>query len=597
MLTFVLSAADRIIHTFMGWFGTHKPCMFALLAGILHSTAAAAPTDSLAYILVREKVLANDFLPEEYDGYLAAAESLASDGFYEEAYAILTDIAEEDTFNEKSAPLDGAGNKAAAIMPLEETEHLSGSGKVFSTRRTHEPDDGFAQSKRSVTWRITGGASYDRFAYGIDPEDSTGDTLLDDTDSLFALDYEEQPLTGRLQASARIENLNSVIAKMEPSVYLSTTRLRGSFDLAGDIVENAFSYSLSTTAHKKRAQSYGDSSDALNGELKLSGSTARWSEKAWVTIPIMLSGEQYRYDRPTYARFAEMRLHPAFNLNPGTGGTHLQLQWRHEQIWFSKEYEDRNSVCAGPQLNLDFWKDHFSAMLSLGLTRHRFPFDDAPTRRDELLITTDMRITAARWIEPALEANISREREWYSEQLLGYEIKAFVPTSVWDTTTQSFATQIDTVASFGDTLVSYQLDGTTIRLRPSLRITPWSSWYLQPELGFEWYNYPVMTTVGEHILSYSPSLWESRVAWEPMMRLGFTGDRLQWEVRGGFRIEDIVEAEFTSDSREIILGGDASWQVLPWARIDCVGGMRYRMLDEYSNETDTYLSLTSSFVF
>jgi hypothetical protein len=146
-------------------------------------------------------------------------------------------------------------------------------------------------------------------------------------------------------------------------------------------------------------------------------------------------------------------------------------------------------------------------------------------------------------------------------------------------------------------VVSYELRGTRIQLRPAVRFAPGRRWYFQPELGIERFRYPPPEPVSDLALDLPLSPWESRDAWEPLLRIGFVDERLSFELSGGYRRENLIDETFSPDNSEIITGGDISWQLVPWVRIDCMASVRYRMLDDGTRETDTYLSLNSSMAF
>jgi hypothetical protein len=120
---------------------------------------------------------------------------------------------------------------------------------------------------------------------------------------------------------------------------------------------------------------------------------------------------------------------------------------------------------------------------------------------------------------------------------------------------------------------------------------------VQPELGFERLHYPSLTHIGGQSLSFPVSLWESSVAWEPMLRLGWAGDRLSWEFGGGYRRENVIDETYTADSREAIAGVEGSWQFVPWARIDLMSTGHYRLFDGGGRETDLYVNLSVTMVF
>lgn len=543
----------------------------------------SAPTDSLAYALAREELRQHEFLPDEYSAYLETADQLASEGLFAEAYAVIDGIAEEDSLS-----------IGALLAEIENEPEMSYGQRGFADPAVPVPQ----QSRRSrrVSWRITTGATFDQYDDGLSSDDWLSDSLSAFDDSLFSIDSVDdgsRSFTARIRVAAKLEDLHSMLDNIEPSFYFSNTRAQGGLSVQGAPVQGILSYKVDAAAQKKLGEDYGDSSDVLRGEMSLIGSTARFSNVFRLSIPLKFSGEWYRFDRPSYAGYNKYSLSPSLSL--ALGETFLQLMWDHEHTRYSNEFRDGNTVATGPQLQIDLFLNSLSAMVTIEATREWYPGADAPTRRDALLSTFDMRATPTSKIEFSVRGIASTEREWYPDQLIGYDSLSVYRQVAWDSTGERFTSVYDTIFSYADTSLSYHLAGTTLQLIPSLRFKA-RNWYFQPEVEINRLWYPSVDSVDDKQLSYALSLWESSFTWGPMFRFGYTGERLYWELSGGYRTEDIIDPVFSEDNSEFCAGGELSWQAVPWIGLDASVSMQYRVF-ETRQEMDTYLSLTSSIKF
>ncbi len=541
----------------------------------LTNEAGAIDADSLAYMAKRVQLALHAYLPDEYDLYLEAAEELAGAGLYAEAYDIIRDLGDPDsTADDAAFAEDGRDSVHAAFESL--LRDFSDSALTIDSALADPPavprggfPDANEQSALNAVWKLRFGTSYDQY-------DDERDYLIDDdaqwSSDTFAYDSDQRPFSASAQASCRFETIGPLLTRIEPSVYLSDTRLRGSLTARGELLPNALAWEFKADAEKKRREDYGDSSDALEGELRIESSSRRWTKRVWFEAPLTVRGERYRHDRSLYISAVTLEASPGLGVALGDGGNELLIRWRARAGRYAELGLPENSDQFGPAAELTLWTDPLSLLASVTALRERFPSAHNPAKIDKLEGVLDVRFSPAAWIEPGVQGRITAETMHYTQD-----------------TVRSATTYEPGV----DPVLSYSLNGYTVSATPFLSFNPTTAWRLQAAIHIEAYEYPAVTEIDGVQLDPPLYIWESSLKLTPEASIGCAYGKLWWSLSAGYCIEN-NRGETLESSRGVECTGDVSWSVRNWLRLDFSGIYTLAAFESGSRETNGYANCAAT---
>jgi hypothetical protein len=499
-------------------------------------------SDSLAYSILCEKLSADSTLPEHFPAYRLAADELAREGLFAEAFELLAELA--DTADEY-----GSG-------PVTFTESHVSETPLPST--SPPPDQITAPPRKEVQWRLSTGVQYDRFDddyFNSSLGESVDDIGFSTVDSLeYATDQE--PLGGNLRLSCQWRPDSLFINEFEPFIYLSEDRGRLGFEADGAFLRNLITLDLSFEGEKRWRQAFNDSSDALRGGGTIALTTAPSGRMFSFELPLSAEGEKFRKERSGYYSNVEISVNPALSFHSRDFSVNSALCWETEYERYLSINQEDNNIRSGPRLSVDLFHDRINTVLETSFFREHFFHATSPKKHNVLSVDGQFRFAPALWFEWIIDAAYVKEREYFTDQ------EEMVQSTVTD--------------SIFDTTLTYSNHSWGIQIEPELRFNLPGSVTLFTRIGYERTAYPGVTATGEFRLIYPVTTFEPSQIMQPQLGIELNRKSFRMRLSISYRYEDVLRASYSADNDEIRPQMEWEWTILPWVILSAEGDYQYR---------------------
>ncbi len=525
--------------------------LFLSLLCILPATQARAresPSDSLAYFQLKDKLLQAD--SAAYAAYVAAADELAQMGMYEDARALLHDLASQHLPPDSSAqPATPAADSLKRRVQVSVT-----LGTDYFDMNDVVPSSNEAEEKERNTMLRHQYLAYLRGRMEWSPETSVPMLVA------------PEAYVGNRKASL------GLAAKM--GLFGQRLRIDAKLGAEKPFWDDYTSYD-SLVAFQE------DSCDMASSALRIAFAE-RMGETEWrFEIPVSFQSEQYRENTPAFTSFILYAAAPRLEYAPDdlakTAVVGCDVQYKdYAPVMIADTAAGRPVTVADdssdwalvrPHLELSSRWERVGVDAAVAYSYSRYPNGVRPRRFDQM--STDLAFVYR--FNPRFKAKLAGQHV--------YEAGFY----------QKTVTLLQ-AAGFGfptDSLVRLTLNGNLLELAPEMTAAVAGPFEVSAWVKLKKGMYPAIDTLGGRRLAAPQFLTESFWAWEPGIEAAVENATANAHLRCSLRNEDVESDSYDArdDYRALRIGGDTYAGFLKRFSVYAVADCELKLYKELARPT------------